>query len=40
VRWIAALSLAGYAYLIVQFGWVGLAAAGLHIGVLLACVKR
>jgi len=29
------LIVAGYAYLIVQFGWVGVAAAATHIGALL-----
>ena len=38
--WMAALAVAGYTFMIVQFGWIGLVAAGLHIGALLLFVKR
>lgn len=36
----AALVVAGYVFMIVQFGWLGLVAAGLHVGALLLFVKR
>lgn len=35
-----ALIAAGYLFLIAQFGFVGLVAAGLHIAALLLFVKR
>lgn len=40
MRWMAALVVAGYCFMVVQFGWVGLVAAALHIAILLACVPR
>ena len=35
-----ALILTGYALLIWQAGWWGVAATGIHIAVMLACVRR
>lgn len=40
MKLIAVLAAAGYLYLIVAFGWIGLVAAALHIGALLLFVKR
>ena len=40
MKLIAVLAAAGYLYLIVAFGWIGLVAAALHLGILLACVPR
>lgn len=40
MRLIAVLAGAGYAYMMLEFGWVGAAAAALHIVALLLFVKR
>lgn len=37
---LAVLGAVGYLYLIVEFGWVGIAAAALHVGAMLMCIKR
>ena len=40
MRWMAALVVVGYAFMIVSFGWIGLAAAILHIGSMVVCIPR
>ena len=40
MKWSMALVGAGYLFLMVTYGWLGLAAAALHVGLLLLFVKR